>query len=733
MQNTYVNLQLCSYVYTAEAYDSGKDIFLSFVPLIECVLLATAERSISFLHLQSLINETYKVDMPKATLQKLLENLEQQKKIVFPNKNSVRIVGENFDIAYIENRQKIEQEIIDFFIELRAFLLEKEIDIPREKLKEEICDCIFNNVYEFASFISKDIKPGMDCITGLSYIDDLCDFLLEEKRKNSSVYQSFLKLYYGAIQTSLLNFRPNVLDGLQKNSLNIYGIILDSNFMMRILNLQDEIECVVASDTFKSLKRLGIKCYALESSLNEITGNIKGFLNDSEPYTAKTSKYLSQTRIRFSGLLAAQKRGLKRSDLYQISRYSKLKERLWDDFDIETIEDVIEHDYTEEEIRSLIQAKTNGFYGTKQAEHDLGLIKYCRKKRPKRADDFLNAQWWILTSDIKLAYWNQTNSRGIQECITEAQLSGLIWIKTGEMDNAGFTETMISLASGGVGYKDLYNFIDRVQKYQRGAKEEKLDNLSMAFASSLLRTEDIQRINSNDAIETIIEEKIIVYRNEEENKKKAITLEKMLNAELQQELSERKLNLEILTIDKAITDNRLQQQSAKSEIKDVSIQIIGIDKVLSYYQFSGKRLARLIFVGLLAICIICVSAAFVFDSFDIALIEIISSNSALNYLANGVSFTILLTVLSYTYSMLKVGRPMKWKQLFEHLVEEEVCKFKSSSGIECGEKDKLDQEMGTLNAQKMSLEQKITELDNAYEDLRIRKHILNRKISDITA
>lgn len=65
----YDNIRLASYSVAADAFDKSKDVFVSFVPLVESAIWSMTEKStVSFLALQSKVNEIYTVKIPKDTL-----------------------------------------------------------------------------------------------------------------------------------------------------------------------------------------------------------------------------------------------------------------------------------------------------------------------------------------------------------------------------------------------------------------------------------------------------------------------------------------------------------------------------------------------------------------------------------------------------------------------------------------------------------------------------------------
>lgn len=74
-------LSIVSYAVITEKYESNKNIAISFLPLIEHILLECADKTIEKKKIEPLFKETYGYDIPVATLSYLLDILKKQDKI----------------------------------------------------------------------------------------------------------------------------------------------------------------------------------------------------------------------------------------------------------------------------------------------------------------------------------------------------------------------------------------------------------------------------------------------------------------------------------------------------------------------------------------------------------------------------------------------------------------------------------------------------------------------------
>ena len=117
------NQQLVSYLTAAEAFNEGKNIYDSLLPLIESILVKKNDtQKISLLALQQEINATYHWSVPKATLKFLLSRLQQQKKIIFFDNRTFLPEINELNRTFWEKHDERESCIEEFFIEFSIYL-----------------------------------------------------------------------------------------------------------------------------------------------------------------------------------------------------------------------------------------------------------------------------------------------------------------------------------------------------------------------------------------------------------------------------------------------------------------------------------------------------------------------------------------------------------------------------------------------------------------------------------
>ncbi len=464
-----------------------------------------------------------------------------------------------------------------------------------------------------AYFINNGILKDNTEKNDWEYAPQLVSFLLDISEKKSAHFKTFLLLYNGAVQSSLLNFETNKINTVCESSLQLNHVILDTNFILRMLDLQSEFDCITANETIGMLKLQGTHFYILEQTLSEIQRSIKSFLDDSRPHTQYIKTFFSGKQIRMSGFLDAMKRGIDRTKLFEKSKTENLKASISELIDVTFIEDFDDSQIGMAEIESLVLSKNKDGYGEKQGRHDLSLIEYCRKKRKKQVSAVTDIEWWVLTNDERLTFWNQRNNNEYQECLTEIQLSNIVWIQQKKTDNIGLMQTIMSLSnSAAISSNDIELFAQRIRSYYEGHKDRtnSLDKISLVFESNKITTADIQKINAeDDAFEQIIEEKMLEIQIEKLSRQQEYETIRDKDNKLSDENNALKKQLSSLSIENAnikyrhkIEKYEHDIQDAAKEMEDLSKQKDFYDKINKYQKTIGISTGRYtILIAMLAV------------------------------------------------------------------------------------------------------------------------------------
>lgn len=716
------NLRLVSYVAAANVYDESKNLFHGFLPLIESVLQLKADRhSISFLALQQKINETYHVNIPKNTLRYLLKVLSSQGKVTFDDGKNVGIIKEKL-LEQISQDENGKNAIEDFFLTFNKELEDNNKAASLSDIRENVVKWIYYHSWDLAQFIDigtfpDDLSQNDDQIEW-EYYPDLMSFLLKSKKEGSQSFSSFVKLFDGAVQTSLLNYSPEQIKPITDKTFAFDHILLDTNFILRLLGLQPPLDNEAAKSTWESLFNCGAEFYVLSQTVQEASNSIKKFLQDIEPYTQNTQLILGKSKINTSGFLSAYQNGTSRTQFLECSNTETIRNILMQDYKVQLIDDCDDPVIEDEEINDLIASKKLFGYGKSQAKHDLTLISYCRKKRSNRIRSFSDIKWWILTNDRKLTYWNQKNCNEYQECITEIQLSNLLWLLERKDNSGGLVNTIVAFASKyAINLSEVSAFSKQIELYRKRNYDNRIDNLALVFASSVI-TEDDLRLASEDE-ESF--DKVIGIRVEQ--------ITKIQNEQIKQLEDSRdeqyRLSQTIEQMNKQFEKDKLimQKKNTAAEIKALDEKIVEdestleqINNVRSYCQSIEKSTGRITILSIIA------PLSIVFLGFGIwgipCLIRYFKEHTlamnAIFAVTSGGILVLLFTILFKVVVILVFGKPLSPRELFYVFRDKILLNRKEKYVINHHYKWELvenDLEI-LLNAQKQSLDEKRNNKDN---------------------
>lgn len=690
------DIKLCAFVVASNIYENGKSIYQSFLPLLETTLDTIDNlRGISLLEFQTLINDTFKVKIPKATLQRLIDELEREGKVRFERKRVIYSTQNVNSASRTELREK-SKEITNLFLAFREYMLRKDKIISYEEAKGIICKYIFSHCYDLIDFIGGIERPPFNNSENSDVIFELCDFLFECREHKAENYNAIINLYNGAIQATLLNFDPDKIDNLQNNDFLVNSVVLDTNFLMRLLDIQTENEYIAAMETLETLKSAKCKIVVLRESLLETISSIRSFLHEDQQYAADTQQYYRSLKFKPSGLLSAIQRGKSRNDLLQLTNYERLKTTVESRFEAIVIEQHDTYSLAEDEITSLIRYKNNDGYGRKQAEHDLLLISYCKSLRGDSTLGLKDAKNWVLTNDIKLAYWNQQNCDNVQECITETQLSNLLWLMSRKHDNIGLANTMVAISNNELlDQKTFYKFAFQMKRYKEVIKDdpEKVDKLSIVFACNSITEDDIRKISSEPLeIDKIIYEKAEQILKEQKDKDLELSQNQDATKTLQNDLRNIKTELEISRIENLVL---IERENLRNFVDNDTKLNFKMDQLNNVIQFTPKAVRE---VGLFLLCsMLLLSALGYLIMRSVLLNNIMVALNALQSV-NAIVLEILLLLffpilsfIAYLIGLICIGKPFELKHLVNHLCDIRIRQFKKRNDISFDNSDIHDE------------------------------------------
>ena len=545
------------------------------------------------------------------------------------------------------------------------------IEVPLNEIKKGVCEWLYAHSLELAYFINNG-KFEHDINDNWEYSSQLVLFLMDIQSKPSEHFKTFLLLYNGAVQSTLLNFEIDKIENVCDSSIPFENIILDTNFILRMLDLQSEFDCDVAKETLNALKSQNAKFYILDQTLTEVQNSIKNYINESAPYTIYTQNYFKGQHIKMSGFWEASRRGVSRTSMLEKTKKENLKNSILELIDVTYIDDFDETKLSNEDINSLVSSKNRDTYGDRQAIHDLCLIEYCKKNRKNRFNSVSDINWWVLTNDERLTFWNQQNSGEYQECLTEIQLSNLMWIQRNKNGNFGLTQTIVSLSTtASITYSEIQQFANKIHIYKQKNKNnvENLDKISILFASNMLTNSDIQKISAEeDALDQIIEEKVLEIQEiqtlQQQNGEKLLNENELLlqkNNILCLHLKREKYERKIDKLKRDLSDIQIEQ---KTIVEELSL-LTDLDEQKSKYSISSGRMASILpLIPIIFIFILYIKYGYSFVSPILKGIVVMP-----NFLQDAILYIIplLCTFIYYMLIGIIFGNLLSPKELFEKI------------------------------------------------------------------
>jgi len=682
------NLRLSSYIAAANAYDESKNIFHGFLPMIETALLLSGDQGVvSFLALQKQINDTYQVKIPKTTLRYLLEVLQNQGKIRFVHRKNIFIDKDKREEIQIhdETGRTITD---DFFLIFIEYLEKRGKAADLSEVRENICHWVYYNSWDLAQFIDIGTMPDTlvqsDTLSDWPYYNDFISFLISSRKNGTEAFGSFVKIFDGAVQTSLLNFSPEKLDQISDKSFALDHIILDTNFILRLMGLQPPMDNEAAITTWESLRSNGAEFFVLLQTVQEASKSIKAFLQEIGPNAQKTHKVLSRFKLYCSGFLSAFQNGVSRTRFLECSNTETIIAFLQAEYNVQLIDDYDNPLISEEDINALVASKNMATYGAPQATHDLTLISYCRKRRNNRINSFSDVKWWVLTNDRKLTYWNQKNCGEYQECITEIQLSNLLWLLDRKDSGGGLVNTILAIASRfAITPSEISAFSKQIASYQNrnAGIPTKMDKLALIFAGGILTEDDIRMASEDEeSFDNVIEERADVISKQQDEQKEQLAVSKEKQEQLAKDLAELDLKhkQEMDELRKQSSKERLEVKlkdlsrkigETDSAITDGKNMMSNTETLIKYLQSIEKNIGRS------SVMILVLPAVFVLILFGLfalpPLIEFLKQhvaimNGVFSFISGGFLMALLVAIY-YAVIGLIFGSLHKPKDLFDLL------------------------------------------------------------------
>lgn len=507
--NTYDNnIAILSYAVLSERYNSNESVILSFEPLVEDLLLTVDGDTVSKTKLVELYEQRYGYPMPPAIMNEILSSLRNSKKIEFLRNEIIEIKKQKLQDVSFEYSSTLNNLKNTF----SYFAKQNGVDIKPSE-----------TVAIFLNFMSKhavDLNSYFNNLNDTNEIDYdketennkiIVDFLMKVRLDNPKLFELLNDIFYGIALSSVLKLDQIKINELEQST-NITELLLDSNYIFRLLDLQTSYEYQATYHTHKLAQEAGINFYVLPETLEQISKTLNGFLEDVNPSTiAALSPYGDDL---FSGIYSAYiRRSLDKSDIYEL--VAKLNATLDEKFNIKL---------WEKEIATILESDGETISSMRKFKpyteddgliHDLILVRTVDMVRPTYIAEMSQAKTWVLTDDNKLMKWSSSryNNKRIPECLTESQLSTILWLKSPKQFSGQALENVVfALRNQSLINKEQYKRISKsIEKQkERFAKDESgLNAMSLLFSTKCLSLDAIERnADSDEQLNSLFDEKV---------------------------------------------------------------------------------------------------------------------------------------------------------------------------------------------------------------------------------
>ncbi|HOD79710.1 MAG TPA: hypothetical protein PKI10_15755 [Syntrophorhabdus sp.] len=280
-----------------------------------------------------------------------------------------------------------------------------------------LADYISANKSKLASFFNKRTDvPSAPPNFGTFTIH--AEFLQTLSEKHQNLYQLAEKQFLGSV---IASFLESGLDVNAKFSDNV-TYYLDTQFILRALDLQQEEETVPAIELIEMIIESGGKLAVLDITMEETNINIQHAIDNFS--TLPLLSALRNTSI----VHACQRRKLTKTDLQNI--HSDINRIISDKIKGNTIN-------TSPSIRDRANASKEHADLKKErlrpatALHDITCIYFVREKRGRDGLYPQKMKYWFLSSNTQLYFFNKDRTSGgtLPEVITPEELASLLWLK----------------------------------------------------------------------------------------------------------------------------------------------------------------------------------------------------------------------------------------------------------------------------------------------------------------
>ena len=507
-----MNKQIVTYSLLAHIYNSGvissnlEDIFIPIVKSGLAKMSASGKfKGEELAEITEFVNSDTGLEMPDPILRRILEKIE--KEVNTPQKTRAKfhldgsfIIEEYVFDEYYEEQTKKENEILTLEKIYHDFLLEEAINLPNSS----IYTFIEEGKYSLGKYINKKYPNKTDDNTVEARF---VNFI----RSVPGLYRILQSVYIGSILSTYLEYEPkNLVKGVE--------LVLDTNFVISLLDLNTSGSTVNCKKLLELGDKLGYKHTVLDITLREIDQLLKVKVDMFD------STFFSRLVDPEDIYNACHRRNLTKMDLEKIRQSVQdllEKENVVIISNVEKYENIAKFSEDYEKLKDVRHTQF-------AALHDATCLAYVKDKRKRNVYEFSKVNCWFVNNSSRRRSINFSN--GHQPFMIKAEdLLNMLWLSSpivknalgvGEMANIGLFRLVSSTLNDALPHGTIIKELeDNIRRY---AKEEIRDEdvvyISKSIAiRSFTDLEDLNKVAKEDEKEFVEKLRQIVDKQKEKD------------------------------------------------------------------------------------------------------------------------------------------------------------------------------------------------------------------------
>lgn len=520
--------KLISLVALQSFYETSTDSVDVFSNL---VLDALSEAEIfSVEQIKNKISEKFEITIPPDFLRTILKRLHRNKLVSYKNikdltKKSI-LLDKDGVTRQLEIREKIRGQKREEQALLKSIMIYMGAEQDAEELEKDMQSFIRDNSYAATKILDGDEETNKN--SGEEKNNRFIAYFNQAEREDPENFARLRSILLGKVISDLL-LSSGVDKKASMKELNIY---LDTNILLSLMGLHEDSTNKTAKDTLDLIEKLGLETKIFVFTKNELSGLLKGYINQSQNYSAYVAVDSIYARMKRKGYTAQNVTSI-------ISDMDKFLKELGIKIDynttVEKVGGVRDKDFSD-----LSLLKEEKLFAT--IEHDCNAfraIRFLRGESKNTCFLFEKSKAIFVTLDFALLRFvsQHHNNGNIPEMIAISSLTGILWLKDIELADKTYVKSFLE---SGIKVDIISNdvWINFIRKLNEKKQQGELSSDDISEMISWSETESILREKGEEGIDLLINENSIARMKE------ANASQKREKNEMQQKILENDKNYE---------------------------------------------------------------------------------------------------------------------------------------------------------------------------------------------